>query len=98
MSGFSDPQAFAVSHIGWGLNEKARWSALHVDSRTIGMDGRSYLGNVMFSTGPNTEFGGTNSSMCHLDIPMRGACLSLDGHTLIEGGHVVLDELLPRPA
>jgi 2,5-dihydroxypyridine 5,6-dioxygenase len=98
MSGFSDPQAFAVSHIGWGLNEKARWSALHVDSRTIGMDGRSFLGNVMFSTGPNTEFGGANNSMCHLDIPMRGACLSLDGRTLIEGGRVVCDELLPRPA
>ncbi|WP_308259557.1 leucyl aminopeptidase [Pseudonocardia sp. H11422] len=97
MSGFEDPQAFAVSHIGWGLNERARWSALHVDSRTIGMDGRSFLGNVMFSTGPNTEFGGTNNSMCHLDIPMRGSSLALDGRTLIEGGKVVLDELVPQP-
>jgi hypothetical protein len=35
--------------------------------------------------------------MCHLDIPMRGSSLALDGRSLIEGGKVVLDELVPQP-
>ena len=52
--------------------------------------------SALFSTGPNTEFGGANNSMCHLDIPMRGSSVALDGRTLIESGKVVLDELLPR--
>ena len=35
----------------------------------IGMDGRAYDGVVLFSLGPNLEFGGTNDTKCHMDLP-----------------------------
>ncbi len=85
---FDDPRAYAVSHIGWGLNRDARWE---VDLPGIGMDSRAYYGNVLFSTGPNTEFGGDNDTACHLDLPMRHCSLWLDEQLIIDGG-VVVDE------
>ena len=60
MESFEDPNAYGIAHIGWGLNEKARWSALANDRRGIGTEGRSFYGNVLFSTGPNQELGGSN--------------------------------------
>ena len=44
MASFNDPEAYAMSHIGWGLQPRARWStlALYDRERTIGMDARAY--------------------------------------------------------
>ena len=39
------------------------------------MDGRAHYGNVLFSLGPDTEFGGENDTPCHLDLPMQGCSL-----------------------
>jgi 2,5-dihydroxypyridine 5,6-dioxygenase len=86
MRGYGDPRAYSVSHIGWGLNEHCRWG---VDTPGIGMDGRAYCGNVLFSTGPDTEFGGSNDTACHLDMPMRGCTLMLDGETIIRDGEIL---------
>jgi 2,5-dihydroxypyridine 5,6-dioxygenase len=86
MEGFEDPRAFAVSHIGWGLNPDARWT---VDVPGIAMDSRAYYGNVLFSTGPNTEFGGNNDTACHLDLPMRNCSLWLDGELIVDRGEVI---------
>lgn len=86
IAAFADPRAYAVSHIGWGLNERSVWT---VDQPGIGMDGRAYYGNVLFSTGPDTEFGGTNDTRCHLDMPMRNCTLSLDGEVIVEAGRLV---------
>ena len=83
---YNDPRAYAISHIGWGLNESCVWS---VDLPGIGMDGRAYYGNVLFSTGPDTEFGGSNDTPCHLDMPMRNCTLMLDGEIIVEQGRVV---------
>jgi hypothetical protein len=66
MEQFNDPDGYAISHIGWGLNEKARWSAPMMDTRGIGQEGRSFYGNVLFATGPNQELGGSNASPCHI--------------------------------
>jgi 2,5-dihydroxypyridine 5,6-dioxygenase len=93
MQGYDDDQAYAISHIGWGLNEKARWSALAADGRGIGMQGRGYIGNVLFSTGPNQELGGTNGTACHLDIPMRNCTLHLDDEPIVVDGRVVVDAM-----
>ena len=49
---FNDPRGYQVSHIGWGMDERARWDALAAGSGGIGIDSRSYCGSVMFSTGP----------------------------------------------
>ena len=86
MESYRDPRAFAVSHIGWGLNPLARWST---DVPGIGMDGRSYHGNVLFSLGPDTEFGGSNDTACHLDLPMRNCTLYLDDELIVKDGDVV---------
>jgi len=96
MAGF-DRKAYAISHIGWGLNEKADWHHMAVGDahRELGMDALSFLGNVLFSTGPNTELGGTNDTPCHLDIPMRGCTLALDGEVIVRDGDIVPPDMRP---
>ncbi|MGD9536053.1 MAG: leucyl aminopeptidase [Alphaproteobacteria bacterium] len=87
---YNDPRAYAISHIGWGLNEKCEW---RVDHPGIGMDGRAYYGNVLFSLGPDTEFGGDNDTACHLDLPMKECTLFLDDEVIVERGKVVPAEM-----
>ena len=96
MRGFNDDNAYGISHIGWGLNERCRWSALATDTRGIGMEGRAFYGNVLFSTGPNQELGGTNDTACHFDIPMRNCTLSLDDEPIVVNGDVVVEDMRPR--
>jgi len=83
---YDDQRAKAVSHIGWGLNPACEWS---VDHPGIGMDGRACYGNVLFSLGPDTEFGGDNDTACHLDLPMRNCTLMLDGIAIVDEGRVL---------
>ncbi|MSO94910.1 MAG: leucyl aminopeptidase [Thermoleophilia bacterium] len=87
-----DRDAFGVSHIGWGVNETARWE-LHPDPTALQMDLRSFAGNVLFSTGPNTDMGGPRDTPYHLDIPMRNCSLFLDGRVIVEDGRVVAGQL-----
>lgn len=96
MDQFDDPRAYAVSHIGWGMHEAALWDYLATGvnkDRTGGMDGRSYYGNVLFSTGPNSEFGGSNTTACHLDIPLGNCDLFLDGEQILKAGEVLPEEM-----
>jgi 2,5-dihydroxypyridine 5,6-dioxygenase len=93
MASFDDEKAYGIAHIGWGLNEKARWSYLATDRRGLGMHGRSFYGNVLFSTGPNQEFGGGNNTQCHVDVPMRGCSLFLDDEPIVVDGDVVVEEM-----
>ncbi len=89
---FDDPRAYSVSHIGWGMHDAALWDYLASGEnreRTGGMDGRSYYGNVLFSTGPDSEFGGGNTTACHLDIPLRNCDLFLDGEQILSAGEVL---------
>jgi 2,5-dihydroxypyridine 5,6-dioxygenase len=89
MESFHDLRAYAVSHIGWGLNQLAQWDYLATGKPTLGMDGRACYGNVLFSTGPNVELGGTNDTPCHLDLPMKGCTLYLDDELIVKGGAIV---------
>lgn len=93
MASFNDPEAYALSHIGWGLQPRARWSTLaHYDHEaTIGMDARAFEGNFLFSLGPNNEAGGSRTTACHIDIPMRHCTVMLDGEAVVERGVVVND-------
>ena len=90
--GYDDPRAYAVSHIGWGLNEKCVWEP---DLPGIGMDGRAHYGNVLFSLGPDTEFGGDNDTACHLDLPMANCNLWLDDELIVEAGEIVAADMRP---
>ena len=88
MDSYDDPRAYAVSHIGWGTHTAAEWSV-----KGIGMDGRSYYGNVLFSLGPNLEFGGDNDTACHMDLPMRGCSAWVDGEKIIANGRILPDDM-----
>src|SRR6185437_2349818 len=48
IEGFGDPRGYAVSHIGWGLNERAQWhqfaTSQHVQSEYV-MNALSFYGN-----------------------------------------------------
>jgi 2,5-dihydroxypyridine 5,6-dioxygenase len=98
MADFDDPDAYGLSHIGWGLDERARWAALATDSRGHGMELRAFSGNVLFSTGPNDLVGGPNHSACHLDIPMRGCSLWCDDHPVLVGGELAIEAMQPASA
>jgi 2,5-dihydroxypyridine 5,6-dioxygenase len=93
---FHDDRAYAISHIGWGLNERAKWHHWqHTRNRAgeIGMNALAFYGNVLFSLGPNTEVGGSNDTACHLDMPLRNCNLYLDGLPVVEKGRIVRKEM-----
>lgn len=93
MAAFDDERAYGIAHIGWGLDHRARWSALATDTRGMGMEVRSFYGNVLFSTGPNGELGGTNDTACHVDVPMRNCSLFLDDEPIVLDGDIVVEEM-----
>lgn len=96
MAAFNDPEAYAISHIGWGLQKRAFWSTLGLYDReaSIGMDARAVSGNFLFSLGPNNEAGGSRTTACHIDIPMRRCNVFLDELQVVEQGQVV-ESLMP---
>ncbi|SAL59031.1 2,5-dihydroxypyridine 5,6-dioxygenase [Caballeronia arvi] len=91
METFDDPEGYAISHIGWGLQPRARWSTLGLYDReaTIGMDARAFEGNFLFSLGPNNEGGGDRTTTCHIDIPLRHCTVSLDNEVVVRDGRVL---------
>ncbi|CAL8479545.1 2,5-dihydroxypyridine 5,6-dioxygenase [Caballeronia sp. S22] len=91
MATFNDPEAYAISHIGWGLQPRAHWSTLGLYDReaTIGMDARAFEGNFLFSLGPNNEAGGSRTTTCHIDIPLRHCDVFLDGEPVVRNGMVL---------
>jgi 2,5-dihydroxypyridine 5,6-dioxygenase len=82
---WNDPDAYGISHIGWGMHERALWHALEFYGKeALGIDARAFEGNFLFSTGPNHHAG--RYPICHFDIPMRNCSVFLDGTpTVIEG-------------
>jgi 2,5-dihydroxypyridine 5,6-dioxygenase len=91
METFNDPEGYAISHVGWGLQPRARWSTLGLYDReaTIGMDARAFEGNFLFSLGPNNEAGGTRTTTCHIDIPLRHCTVTLDDEVVVNDGRVI---------
>ncbi|KMS66375.1 leucyl aminopeptidase [Prauserella rugosa] len=92
---FEDPRGYGMSHVGWGLDERAHWHGLTQFPGGMGMELRSFYGNVMFSIGPNNELGGPNDTPCHFDIPMRGNSLYLDDELIVDAGELTVPEMRP---
>lgn len=89
LDSWDEPEAYAVSHIGFGVHPRAQWTALefYEKNEAMGMDGRSFLGGFIFSTGPDRHTGRLVQS--HLDIPMRGCTVTLDGEeALLDAGRL----------
>ena len=89
LAAWGDRSAYAVSHVGWGLNPRARREALLFhDRRDVnGTELRAAAGNFLFSTGAN-EFAGRFTEG-HFDIPVFGCTIALDGTVVVERGRVV---------
>jgi len=70
--------AYAVSHVGWGMNPAARWDVLTMyDKSDInGIELRAFAGNFLFSTGANEAAGRFTDG--HFDLPMRNCTVQLD--------------------
>ena len=81
--------AYAVSHVGFGLNPAARWDAMaFYDKRDCnGTELRAFAGNFLYSTGANEVAG--RHTLGHFDLPLRGCTIRLDDTVVVEAGHVV---------
>ncbi|HYF08180.1 MAG TPA: 2,5-dihydroxypyridine 5,6-dioxygenase [Acetobacteraceae bacterium] len=86
LAAWGDRAAYAVSHVGWGMNEAARYEALAMYDRrdTNGTELRAVAGNFLFSTGAN-EFAGRFTEG-HFDIPVFNTTIALDGEVVVERG------------
>ncbi|MEL6523339.1 MAG: peptidase M29 [Pseudomonadota bacterium] len=86
---FGDREAYATSHVGWGLNKAARYEALTMyDKRDInGTELRAVAGNFLYSTGAN-EFAGRFTEG-HFDLPMMGCTIEMDGQAVVQKGALV---------
>ncbi|MEZ5149663.1 hypothetical protein ACWDTG_13150 [Rhodococcus zopfii] len=86
---WDDSEVWALSHMGWGLLDRARWSAFDVyDPRTLyGQELRSTAGNFMWSTGSNRF--ADRETPAHLDVPMRGCTVEIDGVAVVRNGALV---------
>lgn len=95
-----DRDPFAVSHLGWGLNPQCRWDsiALYGDApERSRAAARSFPGNFLFSTGPNTQGGGKRTTRGHYDVPMRACTIALDGNVVVADGRIVDPKMMvPR--
>ena len=92
-----DIDGHAVSHLGWGLNPQARWDniALRGDEPENHRAAiRTFPGNFLFSTGPNTEGGGKRATRGHYDVPMRDCTVLLDNDVVIERGKFVDEKMI----
>jgi len=86
---WNDSEAYGVSHVGWGLNPKARYEALTVyDKRdTNGTELRALPGNFLFSTGANEHAG--RYTLGHFDLPVLGCTIKLDDEVVVENGKLL---------
>ncbi|WP_416047164.1 2,5-dihydroxypyridine 5,6-dioxygenase [Cupriavidus basilensis] len=91
MEGYKDPEAYAMAHIGWGMQPRCYWHTLSLLDReqTVGMDARAFEGNFLFSLGPNNEVGGPRTTACHLDIPLRNCTVKVDDTVVVRDGKVI---------
>ena len=92
-----DLDGHAISHLGWGLNPQGRWDAIALrgdDPMRHHAGARCFAGNFLFSTGPNSQGGGTRTTTGHYDVPMRDCTVTLDNEPVIEAGRIVDDKML----
>lgn len=83
---WGDKDAYAVSHVGWGMNPKARWESMEMyDKRDFqGTELRAFAGNFLYSTGAN-EFA-KRFTLGHFDLPLRNCTVALDDAVVVDKG------------
>ncbi len=88
---WNDPDAYATSHVGWGMNNQAKWvSMAHYDKGDHnGTEQRVFAGNFLFSTGANEI--AKRYSLGHFDLPMQGCSIKLDGRDVVVDGELIAE-------
>ncbi|MDC1482544.1 peptidase M29 [Ascidiaceihabitans sp.] len=86
MAEWEDPQAYGFSHVGWGMNPKAKWvsGALYDKGDMQAVEFRAFAGNFLWSTGANQYAGRFTEG--HFDLPMRHCTIALDGQVVVKEG------------
>ena len=86
---WGDRDAYAVSHVGWGLNRRARWDAMAFYDKADfnGTELRAFAGNFLYSTGANEVAG--RHTPGHFDLPLRNCTVLLDGVAVVEQGRLL---------
>ncbi len=84
-----DADAYATSHVGFGMNSAARWDFLELYDRSDinGTEARAFAGNFLFSTGANEN--AQRFTAGHFDLPMRNHSVFLDDHRVVDKGVLV---------
>ncbi len=86
IAAWGEREAYATSHVGWGMNPDARWDTLtfYDRSQTNGTEQRAFAGNFLYSTGANEHAG--RHTLGHFDLPLRNHSISLDGEVVVAEG------------
>jgi len=81
--------AYAASHVGWGLNRRARWDAMAFYDKADfnGTELRAFAGNFLYSTGANEV--ARRHTLGHFDLPLRGCTVELDGQAVVREGQLL---------
>jgi 2,5-dihydroxypyridine 5,6-dioxygenase len=81
--------AYAVSHVGYGLNTAARFDSMAMfDKRDFnGTELRCAAGSFLYSTGANETAG--RYTLGHFDLPMKHCTITLDGVQVVRSGTLV---------
>ena len=91
LAAWNEEDAYAISHLGWGMNHLCRWDALPMYDKSDfnGTELRAFAGNFLWSTGANEVAG----RFCrgHFDLPMRDCSVILDDHPVVESGTLIKD-------
>jgi 2,5-dihydroxypyridine 5,6-dioxygenase len=85
---WQERDAYGVSHVGWGMNARARWDALQMyDKHDInGTELRAFAGNFLYSTGANEHAG--RFTRGHFDLPVCNCTVALDGKVVVSEGRL----------
>ena len=88
LGAWGDREAYAVSHVGWGMNSACRWDVLPLYDKgdVNGTELRAFAGNVLYSTGANEVAG--RFTRGHFDLPLRGCTVELDGTAIVAAGRL----------
>jgi 2,5-dihydroxypyridine 5,6-dioxygenase len=89
IAAWGDKAAYAVSHVGYGLNPAARFDSMAMfDKRDFnGTELRCAAGSFLYSTGANETAG--RYTLGHFDLPMKHCTVALDGQVVVSEGVIV---------
>ena len=93
INSYDDPDVFATSHFGWGLNSNETFYNMALYDRkpdvkgVSASEGRVWEGHMLWSIGPNTHV--DRYAPCHYSIAQKNCSVYLGGEAVVEQGEVV---------